>query len=517
MGVGRALIGGLLLGLAAAPGAAQTVARSAGPRSVAVTVYRAPGRGPGEGMDLRWLNGFALVTETRRVSIPAGESDVRFEGVAGGIVPESAIVTGFPRGVVEKNQDALLLSPASLIDASLGKRVHLRRTSRSTGVVRETEAVVRSGPDGAVVLETPDGIESLRCDGLPETLVYARVPPGLSARPTLSVRVRSPSAARATVTLSYLASGFDWQANYVASLSPDGAGIDLFAWLTLANGDETGFRQADTQAVAGRLNGGPGRRAPPQAPPLVLRCWPSGTTTSDLREQVFEREEIMITGSRLMKDLAEPTPMMMDMPAPAPPPPPMMMAQQEDLGDLKLYRIPERVTVAARSQKQVALLARQGVKARIVYRVDFYALQPGPVSVIPVLTTRNTRDDGLGLPLPAGRLVLFGTGRARPILLGQGFVGDYAVGEDVEIPIGQAVSVAAQVVRLSEGPDRTGEWELTVTNAKPAPVQFEAQFVEGGMKLSSETALTRRNGRPFWAVTVPANGRAVLRYRMAKP
>ncbi|HEX8309097.1 MAG TPA: hypothetical protein VF645_11845 [Allosphingosinicella sp.] len=508
----RAILVLLLSGAAATAGAAPPVATSPGPVSVAVTVYRAPGRGADEAMNLRWLNGFALVTETRRISIPAGESDVRFEGVAGGILPESAIVSGFPKGVVEKNQDAWLLSPASLLDAALGRRVNLRRTSLSTGAVRRTEAVVRSGAGGAVVLETPDGIESLRCDGLPSTLVYDRVPAGLSAKPTLSVRVRSPRAVRAAVTLSYIASGFDWQADYVARLSPDGASMDLFAWLTLANGDETGFRQADTQAVAGRINRSAYSPQRPQAPPLVLRCWPSGTTTSDLVEQEFEKEEIVVTGSRMMMDLA-----MAPLPEPAPPPPPApaMMAQQEDLGDLKLYRIPERVTVSARSQKQVALLSRQGVKVDTVYRLDAYSPNPQGLRVIRVLSTRNDSAAGLGLPLPAGRLVLFGTGSSRPLLLGRGSVDDKAVGEDLEILVGAANSVVAEAVRLVPGAGEGGEWELTVSNAQPAPVRFEALLAEGAMKLVSETALGRRHGRPLWAVTIPANGRATLRYRFA--
>ena len=36
-------------------------------------------------------------------------------------------------------------------------------------------------------------------------------------------------------------------------------------------------------------------------------------------------------------------------------------APPEDLGDLKLYRVPMRVGVAANQQKQVALLKRRGV------------------------------------------------------------------------------------------------------------------------------------------------------------
>ena len=77
--------------------------------------------------------------------------------MAGGILPQSAIVTGFPDGIIERNRDAYLLSPESLLDRSLGRRVHLRRTSLATGAVTEHEAVIRSGADGAVVLQTPDG------------------------------------------------------------------------------------------------------------------------------------------------------------------------------------------------------------------------------------------------------------------------------------------------------------------------------------------------------------------------
>jgi hypothetical protein len=59
--------------MAAAPSIAQTITTSPAPEQVGVTVYRAPSRPAGERMDLQWLNGFALITETRRVSIPAGE------------------------------------------------------------------------------------------------------------------------------------------------------------------------------------------------------------------------------------------------------------------------------------------------------------------------------------------------------------------------------------------------------------------------------------------------------------
>ena len=80
------------------------------PDSVAVTIYRDPQRGQGGGMNLDYLNGFAVVTEMRTVSVPAGPSTIRFAGVAEGMVAVSAVVRGLPGGIVEQNRDKKLLS-----------------------------------------------------------------------------------------------------------------------------------------------------------------------------------------------------------------------------------------------------------------------------------------------------------------------------------------------------------------------------------------------------------------------
>ncbi|HMG46020.1 MAG TPA: hypothetical protein VK614_00970 [Allosphingosinicella sp.] len=508
----RASILGLLLALAASPAGAQTIVTSAGPDEVDVTIYRAPGRAARTAIDLRWLNGYALISETRRIAIPAGESEIRFEGVAGGIQPQSAIVTGFPDGIVERNRDAYLLSANSLIDRSLGRRVHLRRTSAATGAVREQEAVIRSGADGALVLQTSEGFEALRCTGLRETPIFSEVPAGLSARPTLSVRTRSSQAVTANVTLSYLASGFDWQANYIGNLAADGSHVDLFAWVTLASSDETSFRNADTQAVAGRLNRERVRHEEREEDRLQLRCWPAQRTSDiPLRRPEPRRdtrrgrgnlesfaavttvsdELVVLTGSRI----------------PA----------AETLGDVKLYRIPEPVTVAANSQKQVAFLDQPNVAVQTVYRMRLDPDDDGSsYRATRFLVTRNRTEEGLGMPLPAGRVQLFTTLGGRPILIGEGALDDRAVGEDVEIELAEAPGVTSRIEEEDSGRD----WEdhlLTVTNDGAAPVRYEVEFeVEEGDRFRPRSRLARRNGRPLWAVTVPANGTVTLRYRLVE-
>jgi hypothetical protein len=508
----------LLLALLPLPAAAQGIVTSARPDRVAVTVYRDPNRPAAQAPNIQWLNGVALISETRRITVPVGSTDIRFEGVAGGIIPQSAIVTGLPEGFIERNRDAYLLSPATLLDRSLGQRVHLRRTSRATGQVREQEAVIRSGANGAVVLQTEGGFEALRCTGLAETIAYDGVPPGLSARPTLSVRARATRPVTATITLSYLATGFDWQADYVAHVAPDGT-IGLFAWLTLANSDETAFVNADTQAVAGRIRRRDLPRQPSEGGPLNISCWPQDTT-SDIPLEEWERmvmddrdeagEEIVLTGSRVAAARG------FAMPAP-PPPAIAMQAQQEELGDLKLYRIPEPVTVAARSQKQVALLQQPRVQVRTVYRQRFSpAGQRLEAQADRFFITRNRREDGLGLPLPAGRLMLFDEESGRQVLVGQAVIRDYAQNEDVEIDFGAVPGIVSVQTPAMRGKDQV-DYEVVVTNDRPHPVAYELEIGAQPSQVRSEATLGRRNGMALWSTTIPANGSVTLRYRVVAP
>ncbi|WP_037498401.1 DUF4139 domain-containing protein [Sphingomonas jaspsi] len=498
----------ILLGGLASAGTAQTVVHSPQADKVAVTVYRDP-NGSGA-MDLGWLEGFAMVSETRRVSIPAGESDIRFEGVASGLIPQSATIEGLGDSVIEKNRDARLLSPGNLLGGLLGQRVHLRRTSRATGKIVEQEAVVRAAPNG-VVIQTDAGIEAMDCSGLSEALLPAKVPADLSAKPTLSVRVRAAKPTQATVKLTYITTNFDWRAHYVATLAPDGKSLRLFAWLTMANGDETGFRDAEALAVAGRLNREDRERLEPAIEPIRLQCWPQGRT-----------HEI---------------PLDLDVPPPPPPPPPSapmmemaspvsvvsedivvtgskVQAQREDLGDLKLYRIPIPVTVASQSQKQVAMIEQPAVRFEQFYRgrtwIDNRTDEPEALPLI--IRFQNRAKDGLGLPLPSGQFTLYGQYDGRPFLLGEGRMTDRAVNEQVDVELADAPGVRfAQKAIGREDNDDEVEIRLTSDLDRPAHVEIRVSMSDD-QKLRG-SPLVKRDGEWWWIVDLPANGERAIRLR----
>lgn len=488
----------LACALAAAPAvAADTVAEK--PSDLSVTVYRAPERGSGS-IDLDRLEGFALVSETRTVHLPAGTSRLRFEGVADGIEPASAIVTGLPDGVLEKNREGKLLSPSALIAAAVGKSLTLLRTDRKTGKLTRVTATIRSDAGGGVVFETSEGIEALRCSGLPETFSFSGIT-DLAATPTLSVLVRAAQPVTRTVTLSYLARGFDWAADYTATLSADGKSLDLGAWVTLANGNGVGFPAAHAQVVAGRVNH-ESREVEPLDPggPILAECWPRGST-SDPPQYLQIRRESPTPVAR-----AAPMMSMMEVAATA-----HKRVEQEQLGDLKLYRVPDRTTVAARQSKQVRLLDRQAIPVSFVYGADLEANQPtASVPASQLLRTQNTAANHLGLPLPSGRIAVFVTRGGGKLLQHESGLRDLAIGEEVEINMGDSPDVEVTSVKESSSSDR-----VDVTNARPAEIRFELrlQLPQGGRVVRADHPMASKNGRPIFRLAVPANQTVTLRYQ----
>jgi hypothetical protein len=507
-----ALCGLLLSGAAYA----QTVVTSGDVEASSVTIYRNPDRGAGGEIDLSNLQGLALITETRTMSLPAGDAVIRFEGVAGGIIPVSAIVTGLPGGVVQKNRDAQLLSPAALVDGTLGKRVHLKRTNKQTGKVIEEDAEIVAGPGGGVVIKTRNGVEALGCSGLPESLVYQGMPAGLTAQPTLSVTTRSLTPITATVQLSYLATGFDWGANYTAHIAENGKALDLFAWITLANSNGESFKNANTQTIAGTINRDPD--APTgnpdiAAPELSLSCWPLDITSTHPSWALgfpgagapvpmmadFSSNEIVVTARKRQESMQSVTT-----------PISAISATQEELGDLKLYRIPEPVTVAANGQKQVAFLQKKRVAYDQFYGARVYVgnIDDEPQKMAIQFRFKNEDKKGLGVPLPSGAITLFDA--QSGLLVGSGVMRDVAKNEEFEL----AVADSAQVY-YTQKENEDGSYVVAITNANPFAIEAEILFsgFEDGELEKPSAKLTKKYGRPLWVAKVRANSTASMTYR----
>ncbi len=496
---------------------APTQVVSGSPDHVAVTVYRDRPPYP-------WMQalGVALITETRTLTLPAGPAVVRFEGVSDQIVPQTAAIDGLPSPVLERNFDYDLLSPGNLIAKSLNQPVRLIDTDRKTGKTRARAAVLRSGPDG-VMLEVDGRIEAFKCDTVPQRLVFDRIPAGLADRPTLSLRTHAPRAGRYKVRLSYLATGLNWSANYVARIRPDGATLDLSGWITLTNSSGESFHNAPTQVVAGKV-ALTGDDRPVAVTPVVRRddCWERKPAWWTPERAMMVFKEVRAYGYYGADDKALiVVPMARAAPPPPPPPP---MAKEEDLGDYKLYTLPEPTTVAARQTKQVAFLSKSAVPFRRVYRYrpQAWPSDGGPHAPDIVLKLDNTAAGGLGLAIPAGALTVSAPFDQQALLIGAARLDDTPKGSPLKLTIGRAHTVSVSHRIVSQTTTRIGrlgrsktQYEVSIVNPLAEAVEVELLQATTGrdFKLLDETHVhTTDAGDLVWGFKLGPGERQVLTY-----
>lgn len=457
-------IGSALLALAG-PVAAQTAARPAPAVSapdLSVTIYNS---------DL------ALVQDHRTVEVPAGRSRLELKDVSAAIRPETAALTGGGLSVREQNFDFDLLTPAKMMEKAVGHQVQIVRVNPGDGKETTETATVLSA-NGGVVLRVGSKIEVLRDDGVPTRVIFDHVPETLRAEPTLSVMVDAERAGSRAVDLRYLTTGLSWKADYVA-LFDEGKGLlDLQGWVTLTNTSGTPFENARTTLVAGDVSTDGG----------AVQPW-------RLRRPL---------GNGMVRAGTE-------------------ASSDPSVGDLHVYPLPERTTVADKQTKQVGILTAKAVPAHKVYRYErwTFASETDPQHAAVAVDFSNSSAAGLGRPLPAGTVRVYerdAGGQAQ--FVGESPVGHTPQGSDLSLKIGEAFDITVQPTLVSSRTDRvfvnTYEMSYTLHNARSAPAVVEVrqggffpdgQVLKESLKSRSPDAETR-----VWSVPVPARGEATLTF-----
>ena len=189
-----------------------------------------------------------------------------------------------------------------------------------------------------------------------------------------------------------------------------------------------------------------------------------------------------------------------------------VVAEQEDLGDLKLYRVPEPVTVNAKGQKQVAMIVKQGGAFDRIYSAsvdDNYSDGGESYPTAILLRGENRKEKGLGVPMPSGQVLVYEDSKFGPLMAGQTSLKDRAVGDEVEMLVGTSSDVRYKVTPLAESKSKRS-FRIDLSNARSEPVNVEVEFpfeLNGKPK-----GIAKVDGIPTWKVTLPANGEATLNY-----
>ena len=194
--------------------------------------------------------------------------------------------------------------------------------------------------------------------------------------------------------------------------------------------------------------------------------------------------------------------------------------QQEQLGDLKLYRVPERTTVNSRQSKQIRLLDRNSIPITILYRASLEANEE--LAAFPAerfLRTRNDAAHGLALPLPSGQVASFTARGDGMLLLAESPLRDIAIGEELELGLGASPEVQVAAVKerrsVSGTSSASGMSSVQISNARDSPIRFELRLhlPDGARVIDADHSLGSRNGQPLFELKIPAHTQETIRYR----
>ena len=440
---------------------------------VAVTVYN---------------SNIGLVRDVRQVTIPGGTGDLRFLDIAATVMPPTVHFRSLSQpdrvSVLEQNYQYDLLDPQRLLRKYVGRDVTLLRLVQEDGSTRQQEITARllsynEAPVWRIGNEIVTGLHA-------DHYRFPEIPGNLHSRPTLVWRLDNTGGPQHRIEAAYLATGLNWNADYVLTIARGDARADLDGWVTVSNTSGTSYANARLQLVAGDLN--------------------------RVREQDLMRDAML--AARAEERAAAPA-----------------AFAREAFSEYHLYSLARRTSLLENETKQIALLNGTGIAVRKMFVVNgqsmYYrnAQHPGsplkdPVRVIYEL--RNDEPSGLGMPMPAGTVRVYQADASGGVqFAGEDRIEHTPKDEKLSLEIGRAFDVVAErrQIHWERIADHVYEmaYEITLRNHKEAPIAVEVNEPIGGnwQVLSSTHQATKTDA---WAarfeVPVAASGETVLRYRV---
>jgi hypothetical protein len=428
-----------------------------------------------------------LVRETRRLTLPPGLIALRFADVTAQIRPETVHLASLTAPaslrILEQNYQYDLLNPGKLLDKFVGKEITLvmRRYQNNTETFEPVQATLLSNNGGQVwringqIVINPTNITEMRFPDLPKNLV---------ATPTLVWDLENRESASQMVEASYLTAGMNWRADYVLLVNADDTKGDLQGWVTLTNSSGATFEDARLQLVAGDVNRVSDQRTYDMAVAMARK---SAESESQFQEQGFF--------------------------------------------EYHMYTLQRPTSIRDNETKQVSLLEAAGfeVKKEFVLNGQHYYYtgynspgQPIKEKVGVYVQFRNSQQNKLGMPLPAGTIRLYKKDdKGNQQFIGEDKIDHTPKDEDVRVKVGDAFDIVAERKQTDYKVIARNvyeyAYEIKIRNHKDGPISVVVNEPIGGDWEMLSSTFEAKKTAAFAAqfnVPVAKDGEATLSYRV---
>ena len=436
-----------------------------------------------------------LVKETRPFTLKSGVNEVKVEDVAAQIDATSVHFKSLtaPAAVTVLEQDFRydLASPDTILNRYLGREIELERVTGRDGDKKETIKGVLLSNSGGRVIQSGGKI-LINPAGSP---VLAELPEGLLTKPTLVWKLASKQAGKHEGEISYLTGGLSWNADYILVADKDDAKADLTAWVTVANNSGATYKDAKLKLIAGDVH-----RAP----------------SPGMRGRAFGGAK-MAMASEMDGGMVEKT-----------------------FFEYHMYTLQRPTTLAENSSKQVEMASAADIPLKKIYIYDgaqgvqwlhygdsgywdpSYGMSSGKkISVH--FEISNKKADGLGIPLPKGRVRVYKQDDDGSLqLAGEDAIDHTPKDEKVRVKMGESFDLVGERKRVNYQSDLNKRrfeetFEIRLRNHKDAPVTVTVvehlyrwtnwKIVDNSPRWEKKDAQTIE-----FAVPVAKDGEAVVTY-----
>jgi hypothetical protein len=405
-------------------------------QDVAVTIYN---------------SNVGLVKDIRLIEFKPGIHELKFMDVAAKIDPTTvhikSLINGSSLSVLEQNYEYDLLSPQKLLEKFVGQKVQLATINPETKKEEIVEATLLS-TQGGNIFQIGDKIHI----GHYGRVLLSKIPENLIPQPTLVWMVENKLSKPQKLEASYLTSGINWKADYVAVLNKLDTITDLTGWVTIDNRSGATYKNALLKLVAGDVHRVQGEVRMDYARPMAAAKEAS---------QQFKEESFF---------------------------------------EYHLYTLDRRTTVKDNQTKQMTLLDANQVPLKKLFIFAghpqyYYQMNQGSQKqkVGVFLELENTKKNNLGIPLPKGTIRVYKEDKDGSLqFIGEDRIDHTPKDEKFKIKIGEAFDVVGERVQTDYkrlGPNLFEvAFEVSLRNHKKEDIKvFVEEPIPGDWEMLSNT------------------------------
>lgn len=417
---------------------------------------------------------FGVVREAISLDLKEGENEVKFSDITVHLEPESVILRD-PTGkvdlqILEQNFRNDPVTQQMMLSLFEGKELDF--TAREPNGTERTVRgkVIRSGYSmhdsaamrryGQAYYQTQSAMHQstaqpiIEVDGklqfqIPGMPVFPALADETILKPELSWKLKSGAAGKVNAELCYMSGGMSWAADYNLVAAGDAAKLDLIGWVTMDNQSGRTFDQARIKLMAGDVR-----------------------KIQDENSRMSRNESVGFSG-------AEPA------------------VTEKSFDEYHLYTLEHPVTLRDRETKQVEFVRARGIDSQRIYVYDGAVIDwnrwrgydsssrrqnadLGAESNPKVWVMRefkNTKENGLGIALPKGRLRFYQRDEdGRLEFVGESEMDHTPQGETVRAYVGNAFDIVGERTRINFKVDNSSRWadesfEIKLRNRKKETVE----------------------------------------------